>query len=93
MNSFDKDFLWPGTGITKANQTVSKSSQSSEENILANKINNRGVKYASQGMHSFQRGLPNWGNTTGSAGLWFTQIHRAILDLISQETRGCFEGI
>lgn len=72
----------PGTGIAKMNEIVSKRSQSSEENILANKINNR-VKYASQGMHSFQRGLPNWGNTTGSAGLWFTQIHRAIFDLIS----------
>lgn len=83
INSFDKDFLTPGTGITKVNEIVSKSSQSSEENILANKINKRGVKYASQGIQSFQRGLPNWGNTTVSAGLWFTQIHRAILDLIS----------
>lgn len=40
----------PGTGIAKMNEIVSKRSQSSEENILANKINNRGVKYASQGM-------------------------------------------
>lgn len=72
----------PGTGIAKIDEIVSKRSQSSEENILANKINNRGVKYASQGMHSFQRDF-GWGNTTGSAGLWFTQIHRAIFDLIS----------